>query len=215
MKDPANMAAKIKNDQAYILVMSLINLYRSKIDPVVKSYQRQQEQLLSSYVEAIYVVVPEKKIWYDANSTLRLGYGQVSGSQPRDGMEYTYYTTTEGILEKFQSGAEEYYIPDRLRELLVKKDFGPYADKDGKLHTCFTTNSQTTGGNSGSPVLNARGELIGLNFDRSWESTMSDIMYSPKLCRNIACDIRYVLFIIDRYAGATHLIKELKIAGRK
>lgn len=168
---------------------------------------------MNQYVSAIYEVFKDKKIWMDANSTLRLGYGNVNGSEPKDGLSYTYYTTSEGILEKYQSGASEYALPSKLLTLLSNKDFGNYADADGTLHTCFTTTSQTTGGNSGSPVLNAYGELIGLNFDRSWESTMSDIMFSSKLCRNIACDIRYVLFIIDKYAGATHLISELHLVN--
>lgn len=210
---PESYFSKIKKDKAYLMALAWFNMYKTKLESTVKSYQINNEQLLNQYVAAIYEVFPDKKIWYDANSTLRVGYGNITGSQPRDGMQYVHFSTSEGILEKYRSGAGEYEIPQRLLDLLSKKEFGNYADKDGSLHTCFTSNSQTTGGNSGSPVLNAYGELIGLNFDRSWESTMSDIMYSPKLCRNIVCDIRYVLFIMDKYAGATHLINELELTN--
>lgn len=213
--NPKTGISKLKNDKAYKLMIGILESYRKKIETPFRTYNTLNEQLMNTYVTAIYEVIKEKKIWYDANSTLRLGYGKVEGSEPKDGMIYNYYTTSEGILEKYQSGAEEYALPQALVDLLIKKDFGNYADEDGMLHTCFTTTSQTTGGNSGSPVLNGNGELIGLNFDRSWESTMSDIMFSSKLCRNIVCDIRYVLFIIDKYAGATHLIAELNLVKGK
>ncbi|HLP13852.1 MAG TPA: S46 family peptidase, partial [Flavobacteriales bacterium] len=213
LQNPKSFVAKIKNDKGYKFIVAFLESYRKKLEPVVKVHSATNEQLMNQYVAAIYEVFPEKKIWHDANSTLRVGYGLVEGSEPKDGLNYNYYTTSEGILEKYQSGAGEYALPPRLLELLSKKDFGKWADSDGLLHTCFTASAQTTGGNSGSPVLNGYGELIGLNFDRSWESTMSDIMYSPKLCRNIVCDIRYVLFIIDKYAGATHLVDELKLVN--
>jgi tetratricopeptide (TPR) repeat protein len=213
LQNPKAFVSKIKSDKGYKFMIGFLDSYRKKIEPGFKAHANANEQLMNQYVSAIYEVFPEKKIWYDANSTLRVGYGLVEGSEPKDGLEYNYYTTSEGILEKYQSGAGEYALPPRLLELLSKKDFGKWADEDGSLHTCFTASAQTTGGNSGSPVLNGYGELIGLNFDRSWESTMSDIMYSSKLCRNIVCDIRYVLFIIDKYAGATQLVDELKLVN--
>lgn len=215
LEKPSSLVSKMKNDKMYLMMLGFLSHYRKNMDASIKSYVAQHDQFLKKYVKAIYEVIPEKKIWHDANSTLRIGYGQVKGSEPRDGMMYDYYTTTEGMMEKHLSGAAEYELPERFKELITKKSFGKYADKEGNLRTCFTTTSQTTGGNSGSPVLNAYGELIGLNFDRSWESTMSDIMYSPQLCRNIVCDIRYVLFVIDVYAGSEHLMKELKLTNQK
>jgi tetratricopeptide (TPR) repeat protein len=211
--NPKSFISKLKKDKGYLMMLGILDNYRKKIETPFRAYNTANEQLMNEYVSAIYEIFKEKKIWMDANSTLRLAYGNVNGSEPRDGMNFTHYTTSEGILEKYQSGASEYNIPPKLLSLLSSKDFGNYADADGTLHTCFTSTSQTTGGNSGSPVLNAYGELVGLNFDRSWESTMSDIMFSSKLCRNIVCDIRYVLFIIDKYAGATHLIAELNLVN--
>ena len=163
------------------------------------------------YTEGLMKFFPNKDYWADANSTLRLTYGKAEGSEPRDGMEYKFYTTADGILAKNASGLKDYELPEDLVTLLKKENYGKYADSDGELRVCFTGSNHTTGGNSGSPALNGKGHLVGLNFDRSWESTMSDIMFDPNQCRNIMVDIRYVLFIIDKYAGATRLIDEMDL----
>lgn len=152
----------------------------------------------------------QKKLYPDANSTLRITYGKVEGYSPYDGAEYKWYTTIDGVIEKYKPGDYEFDLLPRFLELYKEKDFGQYGE-NGELHVCFTASNHTTGGNSGSPVLNADGQLIGLNFDRAWESTMSDIMYDPEKCRNISVDIRYVLWVIDKYAEATHLIDEMTI----
>jgi hypothetical protein len=142
---------------------------------------------------------------------LRIAFGKVKKYEPRDGVRYDYFTTSKGILEKQNNNNPDYYVDDTLRTLFEKKDFGRYADKDGELHIAFIASNHTTGGNSGSPVFNANGELIGTNFDRCWEGTMSDIMYHPDICRNIILDIRYTLFLLDKYAHCNWLIQEMKI----
>jgi len=139
-----------------------------------------------------------------------LTYGNVMGYQPRDGMKYDYYTYMDGIMEKYKPGDYEFDVPQKLIDLYQAKDFGPYG-LNGKQPVCFIAANHTTGGNSGSPALDAYGNLVGLNFDRVWEGTMSDINYDATICRNIMVDIRYVLFIIDKFAGAKNLIAEMKI----
>ena len=152
-----------------------------------------------------------KILFPDANSTLRVAYGKVNDYYPVDAVHYDYYTTLEGIIEKENPDIYDYAIPEKLKILYKNKKYGSYADKDGKMRVCFTASNHTTGGNSGSPVIDANGYLIGINFDRNWEGTMSDIMYDPNQCRNITLDIRYALFIIDELAGAKNLINEMKI----
>jgi hypothetical protein len=142
---------------------------------------------------------------------LRLAFGQVDNYKPKDGVDYDFFTDTEGILEKYDPEHVDFTLPERLVDLIESKDYGQYADEDGYMHVCFTASNHTTGGNSGSPVINGNGELIGLNFDRNWEGTMSDINYDINQCRNIAVDIRYVLFVVDKFAGAGHLVKEMKL----
>jgi len=154
---------------------------------------------------------PDRTFYSDANFTMRLSYGKVEGYYPSDAVYYHYQTTLDGKLEKFRTGSEDYTLPDKLVYLYETKDFGRWADQSGQLYTCFIASNHTSGGNSGSPVLNADGHLIGLNFDRNWEGTMSDIMYDPGQCRNISVDIRYILFIIDKFAGAGYLIDEMMI----
>ncbi|MBR4789099.1 MAG: S46 family peptidase, partial [Bacteroidales bacterium] len=153
-----------------------------------------------------------KPSYPDANFTMRLTYGSVLPYSPKDGVSYWYYTTTNGLLEKEDPTNYEFRLPARVKELAQAKDFGQYADKDGSLHTCFLTNNDITGGNSGSPVLDADGNLIGLAFDGNWESMSSDVMFEPDLQRCICVDIRYVLWMVDKFGGATNLINELCFA---
>ena len=150
-------------------------------------------------------------VYPDANSTLRLTYGKIGSYEPQDGKEYLYYTTLEGVMEKEDSTNYEFVVPARLKELYQKKDFGRYAMKDGRMPVCFATGTDNTGGNSGSPVFNSKGELIGTGFDRNWEGLTGDIAYNPRLQRAACVDIRYTLFIIDKFAGAKHLIDEMTI----
>ena len=150
-------------------------------------------------------------VYPDANSTLRLTYGKIGSYEPADGMEYLYYTTLKGVMEKEDPNNPEFVVPAKLKELYEKKDFGPYAMSDGRMPICFATGTDNTGGNSGSPVFNSKGELIGTGFDRNYEGLTGDIAYNPQLQRAACVDIRYTLFIIDKFAGAGHLIDEMTI----
>jgi len=202
---------KLKNDIAYKLALSFFDQYRNQVMKQYNSIMGKLIPLNRLYVKAQREVLPEKKYYPDANQSLRVAFGKAEGYSTSDGVQNKWFTTSDGILQKYNSGNSDYEIPSRLKELLEKKDFGPYADKDGKLHTCFAASNHTTGGNSGSPVFNAHGQLIGTNFDRNWEGTMSDVYYDINQVRNITADIRYTLFIIDKFAGAGHLVKEMSL----
>lgn len=201
-----------ENDLYLRLCRSIMEYYGGQVQPKMSNYNLRLNSLYARYVKALKETVKDKPFYPDANSTLRVAYGKVKGYAPRDGVKFSYYTTLDGIFEKQNTGNEDYEAPIRLKELYEKKDYGQYSDKkDGKVHVAFVASNHTTGGNSGSPVLNDKGELIGTNFDRCWEGTMSDIMYNPDICRNIVLDVRYTLFVIDKYAGAGYLLDEMKI----
>ena len=153
----------------------------------------------------------DKKFFPDANSTLRVTYGVVKGSNPRDAITYGYKTHLAGVMEKYVPGDYEFDVPKRLIDLYNSKDYGMYKDQTGDVPVNFTATNHTTGGNSGSPALDANGNLVGLNFDRQWEGTMSDINFDPRFSRNIMVDTKYILFIIDKFADAKWLINEMKI----
>ena len=147
----------------------------------------------------------------DANSTCRLTYGTVKSYEPKDGVLYKHYTTLKGVMEKEDPDNYEFRVPARLKEIYQTKDYGQYANEDGEVVTCFLTNNDITGGNSGSPVMDADGNLIGLAFDGNWESMSSDVMFEPNLQRCICVDIRYVLLMVDKFAGAGYLLNEMNI----
>ncbi len=163
------------------------------------------------FVAGLMEMKPGKKFYPDANSTMRVTYGQVFNYEPRDGVIYKHYTTTDGYLEKEIPGDDEFHVPERMKELLLAKNFGRYANENGELYACFITNNDITGGNSGSPVINGNGELIGVAFDGNWEAMSGDIAFEPELQRCINVDIRFVLWVIDIYAGASHLVDEMLI----
>jgi hypothetical protein len=169
------------------------------------------ESKYHTYMQGLQTMHYGKAMYPDANSTLRIGYGKVQGLTPSDGLEYKYYTTLDGVMQKENPNIEEFEVSPKLKALHKAKDYGPYKMSNGQLPLAFLASNHSTGGNSGSPVLNAYGQLIGTNFDRIYEGTMSDIMYDINLCRNITVDIRYTLFIIDKFAGASWLLKEMKI----
>ncbi len=203
--------AVYERDPMYVLATSIFNHYQKAVIPQVNYYERQINELQKEYVKGLKETIKDKKFYPDANGTMRVSFGKVADYKGKDAISYLHYTTMDGIVEKNQTGEEDFYVKPRLIELYNKKDFGPYADKNGKLRVAFTGSNHTTGGNSGSPVLNAKGELIGTNFDRNWEGTMSDVMYNGAFCRNIILDVRYTLWIIDKYAGAGYLLSEMKL----
>jgi len=207
-------AKKIAKDPIYKLMTQFWDIYFDEVRPQYSRLDNEIDSLSKIYVKGLRDHVAGT-YYPDANSTLRLAYGQVDDYEPRDGVDYTYFTTADGILEKYDPENVDFDSPKKLVSLIENKDYGQYADKDGSLHVCFTASNHTTGGNSGSPVINGYGELIGLNFDRNWEGTMSDINYDIDQCRNISVDVRYMLFIVDKYAGAKHLIKEMKLVRTK
>ncbi|MCX6293373.1 MAG: S46 family peptidase [Sphingobacteriales bacterium] len=203
----------IKNDPAFLLYLNMYNTYIKETSSYVVDMQGKINKLQRNYMQAQLTVFSNKRFYPDANSTLRVTYGKVKGYAPKDAVKYNFYTYMDGIMEKYKPGDYEFDLPQKLIDLYNAKDFGQYG-VNGKQPVCFIATNHTTGGNSGSPALDANGNLVGLNFDRVWEGTMSDINYDPTICRNVMVDIRYVLFIIDKFAGAHHLIKEMKLVRK-
>ena len=201
-----------EEDPAFRFVNSLYRGYGRKIRPSYRAKRSHVDSLMRLHVADRRELMPGPH-WYDANNTLRVSYGKIRGSAPRDGLRYQYSTTLEGVMEKADSSKKYFGVPGRLKELYQKRDYGRYG-VNGRMPVCFSSSLHTSGGNSGSPVVNAEGNLIGLNFDRSWESVMSDLMYDAQRCRNISTDIRYVLFIIDKLGNCDRLIEEIAIADR-
>jgi len=202
---------KLLNDPAHKLTESFGELYNNILKPEIGQYYAATDSLMRVYMKGQMEMQSNKVFYPDANFTLRVGYGSVSGYNPDDAVNYNYFTTLSGIMDKEDPEIFDYVVEDKLKDLYNNKDYGRYGDADGSMHVCFTASNHTTGGNSGSPVLDADGNLIGINFDRGWEGTMSDIDYDLTQCRNIAIDIRYCLFIMDKFAGAGHLVEEMTI----
>ena len=201
----ASVSEAVWKDPATRFMIGLRNGYIDFINKPYDALQPEINRLQRQYMQAQMDVLKDKRFYPDANSTLRITYGKVNGYDPRDAVTYDIATTLDGVMEKYKPGDYEFDVPEKLRDLYAKKDYGDYG-VNGKMPVCFIASNHTTGGNSGSPALDAYGNLIGLNFDRTWEGTMSDINYDASICRNIMVDIRYVLFIVDKFAGAKHLI---------
>lgn len=214
--DGKSVIEKLNNDKGYQLIKAMSIAFMKKVNPKYEELNLKTAALQRTYMKGILELSPDDaRIFPDANSTMRVTYGKVKGYEPRDAVYYEPVTYLDGVIEKYVPGDYEFDVPQKLIDLYNKKDFGPYADKNGKMPVCFIGTNHTTGGNSGSPAIDAKGNLIGLNFDRVWEGTMSDIYYDPSICRNIMVDMRYVLFVIDKYAGAKHLVDEMKIVNAK
>ena len=203
-------SAAIKNDPEIKLYEDFFKVYMKKAQYATLDHEA-EAKASKAFAAGILEWEAGKPSYPDANSTMRLTYGKVGGYSPKNGMWCNHYTTLDGVMEKEDPNNYEFIVPARLKELWKAKDYGQYADATGNLPTCFLTNNDITGGNSGSPVLNAKGELIGLAFDGNWESMSSDVMFEPDLQRCICVDIRYVLFMMDKYGKAGWLLKEMNI----
>ncbi|MEM6804208.1 MAG: S46 family peptidase [Bacteroidota bacterium] len=201
---------KVLSDPAYMLMSDIINSF-IVLRPAYLAVNDEISALNRTYMKALREVYTDKTFYPDANFTLRLTYGKAEGMAPSDGVQYKHYTTLEGVMAKYIPGDSEFDLPAKLIELYEKKDYGQYAHADGSMRVCFIASNHTSGGNSGSPLLDANGHLLGLNFDRNWEGTMSDINYDINQCRNISVDARYVLFIMDKMAGAGYLLDEMEL----
>ena len=207
-------AKKVEKDPAYVVMNTMITHLVTNLAPYRATMQTISENnhLFVKGLREFYAATqPEKDLYPDANSSLRMSYGSVQDYQPADAIHYAYICTANGILEKYVPGDYEFDVPQRLLDLIEARDFGQYADENGELVVCFLSTNDITGGNSGSPIMNGKGELIGLAFDGNWEAMSGDINFEPKLQRTINVDARYVLFVIDKFAGATNLIEELTI----
>lgn len=207
----AKQLAKCANNEMLCIYTEVMNNAYRDASQKLNSDNDQLAAYYRSYVKAQKEMETEKVFYPDANLTLRVTYGQVKGFEPADGVSYSYYTTLDGIIQKENPDVYDYKVDPKLKQLWEKKDYGRYANKNGELPVAFIASNHTTGGNSGSPVINANGELIGTNFDRVWEGTMSDIYYDVNRCRNISLDARYFLFIVDKFANAQNLINEMTI----
>ncbi len=212
--DTKTIIANLNADKGYVFLKELTDNFIKNVAPKFEEINLKNIALQRTYMKAQLEINKGARIFPDANGTLRVTYGKVKGFAPRDGIIYDQATYLDGVIEKFVPGDYEFDVPKKLLDLYNSKDYGQYA-VDGKIPVCFLGTNHTTGGNSGSPAVDAYGNLVGLNFDRVWEGTMSDINYDPSICRNIMVDARYILFIVDKFAGAKNIINELKLVHPK
>jgi hypothetical protein len=203
----------LESDLLFKTANSVYTNYVTNIAPKLSGAKSSMDKATRLYVAGLREMQADKVFYPDANSTLRLSYGTVRDYEPRDAVHYEHFTTAQGILEKEDPKNEEFIVPQKLTDLIKAKDYGKYAAKDGSMPVCFITDNDITGGNSGSPVINGRGELIGLAFDGNWEAMSGDLVYDPEYKRCINVDARYVLFLIDKFAGAGHLVNEMTLVN--
>ena len=207
----SNVGKVFGNDPLYVYVNQIFSMYNAMISPALREQRALIDVLQRTYMQAQMEMESDRMFFPDANSTIRIAYGKVEGLTPSDAVTYRFQTTLSGLMAKENPEIFEFTINDKLRDLYNNKDFGVYANAKGEMPICFIASNHTIGGNSGSPVLNGNGDMIGINFDRAWEGTMSGFMFDPKLCRNISVDVRFILFIIDKFAESNHIMAELEV----
>lgn len=212
---PHEAYKKVQDDPAFKLYKEWSSIYNEKVSAPYNVQKAQIDSLQRIYMKAQMETFENQRFYPDANSTMRITYGNVKGYEPRDAVCYKPITYLDGVVAKYVPGDYEFDVNQKLLDLHATKDYGSYTDATGKVPVCFLGSNHTTGGNSGSPAIDAYGNLVGLNFDRVWEGTMSDINYDVSICRNIMVDARYILFIVDKYAGAQRLIDEMKLVRPK
>ena len=210
LKNPSKLL--VEKDPAYLTISSIYNKYLEELYPLRKEVRDLQRKGNRLFISALREMDTIKKFYPDANSTMRVTYGNVGDYKPGEAMLYDYYTTINGVMEKEDPTNEEFIVPEKLKELYKSGDFGRYSDSDGNLRVNFISNNDITGGNSGSPVINAWGEIVGTAFDGNWEAMSGDIAFEKNIQRTISVDIRYILFVIDKYANASYLIDEMTLA---
>ena len=201
----------LEKDPIYKITNGYMTILTEKLQPEVMKINTQLSKANRLFQAGVMEMSPKRLFTPDANGTMRMTYGRVLPYKGKDAVFFKEFTTSRGVLEKFTPGDIEFDAPARLIDMMKRKDFGQYADKDGELHTCFLTDNDITGGNSGSPVINGKGELIGTAFDGNWEAIASDFAFEPQFQRTICVDVRYTLFILDKFGGAGHLLNEMKI----
>ena len=207
-----NPKAKVfAKDPVFQLMDGILNDYIQNISPVRRAAGVKKSEGARKFIAGLREMNPNKSYYPDANFTMRMTFGTVGDYSARDAVHYSYYTTLQGVMEKEADSDDEFYVPEKLNELYKAKDYGRWANEDGELVVCFITNNDITGGNSGSPVINGKGELIGCAFDGNWEAMSGDIAFEDEIQRTIAVDARYILFIIEKYGGATNIIEEMTI----
>jgi hypothetical protein len=203
--------ASFNNEPAIQYAVSFVRNFDKNFMPKIEAMNKEKRELSKQYAKGLMEMKKGQLFYPDANSTMRVSYGQVLAYEPQDAVYYKHFTTFDGLMAKYKAGDDEFDLPQQLLDMYQKKDYGMYADADGTLHTCFITNNDITGGNSGSPVFNAKGELIGCAFDGNWEAMSGDIAFDKKYKRTIVADIRFILYLIDKMGGAHNLIEEMDI----
>ena len=206
--------SNLERDPAYKTIASIYNQYINQVSSKRALVREKLKKGNRLFIAGLREMSPDKKFYANANSTMRATYGNVGDYKPGEAMHYDYFTTIDGVIQKEDSTNEEFHVPKKLKELYKVGDYGEYADKDGNLRVNFISNNDITGGNSGSPVINAWGEIVGTAFDGNWEAMSGDIAFEKEIQRTISVDIRYIMFIIDKFAGAKHLIDEMTIAPK-